>query len=159
MNEQERQAIIDEEHLKLLPIGYWVSAGFWGAYGLFMVAYFGLLGSVFLLGSATGDASDMPPGFGFLFFGFGLAMFLVLGVLVFLKARVGFWMRERKHYVGTLIVAGISCLEIPYGTLLGVFTFIALSRPSMKALYEKAATEAAEPVEVDATLEESLPAE
>jgi hypothetical protein len=35
-----------------------------------------------------------------------------------------------------MVVAGLSCLEFPYGTALGVFTFIALSRASVVRLFE-----------------------
>ena len=33
------------------------------------------------------------------------------------------------------IMAGVNCLSIPFGLLLGVFTLIVLARPSVKALY------------------------
>lgn len=157
MDQQERQAIIDAEHLKLLPIGYWISAGFWGAYGLFMFAYFGLFGFIFTVGGAAGDA-EMPPGIGLAFLGMGLVFLVFVGALVYFKARVGFWIRDRTHYVGTLIVAGITCLEVPYGTLLGVLTFIAMSRPSVRALYEPA-EQVAEPVEADPSSAEPSVAE
>ena len=34
------------------------------------------------------------------------------------------------------VVAAIECILIPFGTVLGVFTIIALSRPSVKVLFE-----------------------
>lgn len=36
-----------------------------------------------------------------------------------------------------MVVAGVSCLSIPLGTALGVFTFIVLSRPSIVRLFEE----------------------
>ncbi|MGH8225148.1 MAG: hypothetical protein ACRER1_03210 [Gammaproteobacteria bacterium] len=34
------------------------------------------------------------------------------------------------------MTSGVSCLAIPYGTLLGVFRFIVLGRPSVKTLFD-----------------------
>ena len=34
-----------------------------------------------------------------------------------------------------LIVAGVNCLALPYGTLAGVLTFIVLGRNSVRALF------------------------
>ena len=36
------------------------------------------------------------------------------------------------------ITAGLSCLEIPYGTVLGALTFVVLARPSVAALFRGA---------------------
>jgi len=35
-----------------------------------------------------------------------------------------------------MIVAGLNCLHIPLGTLLGVFTLVVLSRGSVATMYE-----------------------
>ena len=34
------------------------------------------------------------------------------------------------------ILAGLSCLHVPYGTALGVLTFMVLGRPTVRALFE-----------------------
>jgi len=34
-----------------------------------------------------------------------------------------------------MIVAGITCLSVPIGTVLGVFTLLVLSRPSVKQMF------------------------
>ena len=34
-----------------------------------------------------------------------------------------------------MIVAGITCLSVPIGTVLGVFTLMVLSRPSVKQMF------------------------
>jgi hypothetical protein len=134
VSEQERQAIVDQEDLDLLPIGYWVSGGYWAVYGLFMIVYFAFMGSLFT--SFPANSPNPPPrALGWLFLGFGIFGFFVLAALVALKILVGFWIRKRQHLVATMVVAGITSLEVPYGTLLGVLTFITLARPSVRALY------------------------
>jgi hypothetical protein len=45
---------------------------------------------------------------------------------------------RRKRYSFALVMACIECLFIPFGTILGVFTIIALSRQSVKALFPTA---------------------
>ena len=45
------------------------------------------------------------------------------------------FLRGRRHRTFSLIVAGINCLGIPLGTILGVFTLIVLLRPSVRTLY------------------------
>jgi hypothetical protein len=137
VTEQERQAIVDEEYLRLLPIGYWVSAGFWAAYGLFMIAYFGFFGLLFATVPSGGSAAGAPPReLAWFFLAWAVLGLLVGGALVAAKILAGFWLRQRKRRIATMVVAGLSCFEVPYGTVLGVLTFIALARPSVRALYE-----------------------
>jgi hypothetical protein len=42
---------------------------------------------------------------------------------------------RRKGYSFALVIACIECLFVPFGTILGVFTIVALSRESVKALF------------------------
>ena len=46
----------------------------------------------------------------------------------------------RRCYSLALVIARIECLFVPFVTILGVFTFIALSRESVKALFPALAT-------------------
>ena len=43
-----------------------------------------------------------------------------------------------------LVVAGIGCLSIPYGAILGVMTFIVLLRKSVKAMFSETPEDQAE---------------
>jgi hypothetical protein len=47
----------------------------------------------------------------------------------------GVFLRQRKHRMFSLVVAGLNCLQIPFGTALGVFTFIVLLRDSVRQSY------------------------
>lgn len=147
LEQSERQAIIDREHLKLLPLYYWVSGGFLGAYALFMLAYFMFIGIV-LTSVPYEDAGSAPPAeFGWMFVGMGVAAFLFMAVFVAAKLLAGFWIAKRKNRIGVMIAAGLSCLEFPYGTLAGVLTFIVLARPSVIALFESGTRETPPPTE------------
>jgi len=43
---------------------------------------------------------------------------------------------KRRHHTFCLVVAAISCIFMPFGTILGVLTIIVLMRPSVKGLFE-----------------------
>jgi hypothetical protein len=46
-------------------------------------------------------------------------------------------LKARRHRIFTLILSGMNCLFIPFGTVLGVFTFVVLLRPTVRELYEQ----------------------
>jgi len=163
--QQDFRQIVDEEDLRVLPVLYWVSAAFLGVYALFMTAYFAFIGTVFV---AIPFEEDGPPrAFGWAFLGVAAIALLIAATVVTLKALTGFWLRKRRHRVATMVIAALTCLEIPYGTMTGVFTFVVLARPSVRALYEGAEQASAPPLpefpppagQSEAPAEPSVPAE
>jgi len=58
--------------------------------------------------------------------GWTLAVFIIIA---------GRCLAKRKHYMFCLVIAAISCIFMPFGTVLGVFTIIVLMRPSVKELF------------------------
>jgi len=133
VTEQERQSILDEEHLKLLSIGYWVWGAIMGAYSLFMAAYFLFIGFFF---AAIPTGSDAPPAFfRWIFVAIAVVVLCIAGTISGLQIANGFWIRRRTHRVASMVLAGFSCMSVPIGTMLGVFSFIVFARPSVRALY------------------------
>jgi hypothetical protein len=49
---------------------------------------------------------------------------------------------RRKGYSFALVIACIECLFVPFGTILGVFTIVALSRESVRALFSNVTAQA-----------------
>jgi hypothetical protein len=135
-----RQAIIDEEHLKLLSLGYMVSGGFAALFSLFGLLYL-VVGVIMGLAisqapSAAGKAGEAPPAFlGWIFGAIGLVIFLIMIGIALAKFWVALSIRRRKSRTFCMVIAGISCLEFPYGTLLGVLSFIVLGRSSVVRLF------------------------
>lgn len=135
------QAIIDGEHLKLLSIGYMISAGFnafFMLFGLFYV-FMGVAASemIRLSPETNSKPGQLPPAFiGWIFAGIGLAVFAVGLTFAILKFRAASNLKRRRSRIFCMVVAGLTCLEFPYGTALGVFTFIALGRESVVRLFE-----------------------
>ena len=139
-DETDRQTILDEEHLKLLSLGYMISGGFAAFFSCFGLFYI-LMGIVMALSlshlpdNAT-PPNQLPPAFvGWIFGGIGLAIFLVTSTIAVVKFLVARDIKRRKSRTFCLVVAGLSCLEFPYGTFLGVVTFIVLGRDSVVRMF------------------------
>ncbi len=133
----EIQAVRDEDHLRLLSIFYFISAGLSGFFALFPLLY-AVMGLVFLsIPDQLNHAADNPPPamFGWILFGFGIGFTALVLIIAIVKLLAGLAIRKRRHRLFVLIAAGLTCLSIPYGTLLGVFTFIVLGRPSVASLF------------------------
>jgi hypothetical protein len=143
-DEYIRQTLIDEEHLKLLSLGYMISAAITGFFALFGLMYVFL--GVMMVGfishkpELVTNATQEPPAFiGWFFGAIGLSFFAVGIALAAVKLRTALCIRNRKSRTFCLVVAGITCLGIPYGTALGVLSFIVLGRDSVVRLFHPAA--------------------
>jgi hypothetical protein len=65
----------------------------------------------------------------------GGILVLIGGTIAALKFYAGYCLGRHRARTFCLVVAGLTCLAIPYGTLLGVFTFVVLARPSVEELF------------------------
>lgn len=84
---------------------------------------------------AEGPDRPPPDWFGWLFFLMGLAFFIfgqAVSIAVILSGR---YLKQRRRYWFSFVVACIACTFMPFGTVLGVLTLIVLCRPSVKTLY------------------------
>jgi hypothetical protein len=128
----------DADHLKLLSIFHFVGAGLAVLGILFLLAHYAMFHTLLSNPKMWENQKDGPPPAEFfaVFKWFYLIVgvwFVTSGVLNLLS---GLFMRSRKHRTFSLVVAGINCVHIPLGTVLGVFTLIVLIRNSVRELYE-----------------------
>jgi len=135
------QSIVDEEHLKLLSIGYVIAAGFnalFSLFGLFYVFMGIMMGEAFRHVPEM-NGKDQPPAWLFegIFAGIGGFIMVMLITFAILKFLAASRIKQRRSRIFILVVAGISCLEFPYGTALGVMTFIVLGRESVIGLFDR----------------------
>ncbi len=83
-------------------------------------------------------ALGFPSGMGYLFAIMGTIAVLGGWTLGGLTVYAGRCLAARKNSLFILIVAGINCAFVmPLGTLLGVFTIVVLTRPTVKVLFDR----------------------
>jgi hypothetical protein len=132
------QRKIDADHLKLLSLFHFVGAGLALLGILFLLAHFAMFHAFLSNPKMWQDQKLMPPPAEF--FAMFKWFYLVFGAWFFASGALnvisGFCLRARKHRTFSLIVAGINCVHIPLGTVLGVFTIVVLIRDSVRELYD-----------------------
>jgi hypothetical protein len=128
----------DEEQLRLLEIFHYVLAGLEALTGLIPIVHVGM-GIAMLTGyfpMPPAHGTPFPGMMGWFFVGIGATIILFSETLAVLTLLAGRSINKRKNRMFVLIVAGVNCLNVPMGTALGVFVFIVLSRPGVKALFD-----------------------
>jgi hypothetical protein len=126
----------DAEHLRLLSIFHYVCAGLAALCACFPVFHliFGLV--ILFRPESFGTGSQRPPAVFGLFFVLFASIFILFGwTFAALLAYAGRCLGQRKHYTFCMVMGGVACMFMPFGTVLGVFTIIVLARPSVKALF------------------------
>jgi energy-converting hydrogenase Eha subunit E len=134
---EERQQLLDEEHMRLLAIGYFVTGGTYSVLAFFPIIYI-VMGLFLALGMPDLPRDGPGPGpvfMGWLFAIVGFVLMIVLSTVGTLQLYVGRCIGRRKFQTLCMVAAGISCIFIPFGTLLGIFTFIVLGRPSVQVQF------------------------
>ena len=137
------QRVVDREHVQLLAIFHFVVAGLALLGAAFVFLHYMIMSTVFMNPQIWQKAQQHQPSPPFNpqeFFKIFVWFYVFFG-LCFLLASVanilsGIFLTKRKNRMFSLVVAGLDCLQVPFGTLLGVFTIIVLVRPSVVELYE-----------------------
>jgi len=126
----------DLEHLKWLSIGFYIYAGLTALFACIPIIHL-VIGIAMVTGQMDEGTNGPPKAFGWFFV--GIASFFILGgwataIATFLAGR---FIRQQKKYTFVFVMAVVSCMSAPFGTVLGVFTIIVLLRDSVKALFEE----------------------
>lgn len=128
----------DEDHLRLLSIFHYVVSGISGLFALFPILHL-VMGLFFIFAPQTmrGQGPPPPEFFGW-FFVIMASAFIMIG-LTFAACvlAAGRFLAQRKHYLFCLVMAGVECVFMPFGTVLGVFTIIVLARDPVKRLFQR----------------------
>ncbi|CEF49142.1 unnamed protein product [uncultured bacterium] len=128
----------DTEHLNLLAIFHYVMAGLAALFSFFPLLYT-TVGAIFIFAARHGTAKpgeNLPPEFlGWIFAVLGALLFLIGIAMAICILIAGRSLALRKRYSFAFVMACIECLFIPFGTILGVFTIVVLSRESMRGLF------------------------
>lgn len=129
----------DEEHLRLLSLFHYVSAALTALFACLPLLHVGL-GLVLALSPGSfdeaKDGNAPPPWFGLIFVAVGGFFVLAGWTLAVLKFAAARCLARRRRRGFCVAIACLCCVFPPIGTVLGVFTLVVLSRPSVKALFE-----------------------
>lgn len=127
----------DAEHLNLLSIFHYVFGGL-AILGIgFLAVHFFFMRMIFthqeMLSNSGG--TPPPPEMFQIFIGFYVFGALLMIAMAVANILSGIFLNRRKHRLFSMILAGFNCLQMPFGTALGVFTFVVLQRPTVRHLY------------------------
>jgi len=137
------QRLVDRQHLQLLCIFHFVVAGL-AVLGMAFLFLHYMMFSTFFMNPQfwqNGQHGHQAPPFNpqdffkvfiwfYIFMGFCLLLAAVGNVIS------GLFLRKQKNRVFSIVIAALDCLQVPFGTVLGVFTIVVLLRPSVIELYE-----------------------
>ncbi|MGB5813532.1 MAG: hypothetical protein WBG86_23550 [Polyangiales bacterium] len=142
----------DAEHLSALSIGHFVMAGLTALTAIPLIGY-AMVGATLAeeigremsltMGDISGQAGVDPfAGADTMLEGIGtLVTGILVGSLVLtVVTAIGFFLvglkiRQRDWWTFCYLSAWGECLAFPFGTILGIFSIIVLSRPTVKSLF------------------------
>jgi len=127
----------DQDQLRLLSIFHYVVGGMAALFSFMPLFHLGF-GLLLVLAPEKFFAHGPPPppflGWMFIIIAAVLIVIgLALAILILTTAR---FLAKGRHYVFCFVVAAIECVFMPFGTVLGIFTIIVLSRDSVKELFK-----------------------
>ncbi|HEY2589578.1 MAG TPA: hypothetical protein VGI81_27780 [Tepidisphaeraceae bacterium] len=125
----------DLSQLNLLAIFHYVLGGLVMLMACIPIIHV-VLGILMITGKlGSGSGQPPPPALGWVFVGLG-SLFIVLGwTLGILMIYSGRCLSTRRRWMFSVVIAALMCLNMPLGTILGVFTLVVLMRDSVKSLY------------------------
>lgn len=134
----------DIDHLNLLSIFHFI-VGFLSLCGISLLwVHHYMMGFVMAQAQANAAAKQpsspvraLPPEFMQFLNYFYIIMGIIFVIASIVNVCSGVFLRQRKHRTFSFVVACLNCLQIPFGTVLGIFTIVVLSRNSVCDLYQK----------------------
>lgn len=127
----------DIKNINLLSMFHYILGGITALFSCipFIHVFIGLaMLSGKFFNEGNGDAP--PPVIGWLFVIMGAIFILIGWSTAVCMIIVGRKLKHRKSRIFCMIVAGIECMLMPLGTILGVFTLIALSKDSIQEMFD-----------------------
>ncbi|MET0288004.1 MAG: hypothetical protein ABW178_00085 [Pseudoxanthomonas sp.] len=132
----------DLQQLRLLSLFHYIVGGITGLFSLFPVIHL-VIGLAMVTGQMPAQPDQQgalsPEFFGWFFVAFAGAFIFCGLTLAGFIAYAGRCLARQQRHTLCLVVAGLSCMMMPFGTVLGVFTLIVLLRPQVKALFASTA--------------------
>jgi len=135
----QNQQLRDREHLKLLTIFHFIFAGLAFVGMGFLCVHYAIMHTVFSNPDMwkSQPQAMLPKAFLDAFIWFYLFMGVLLLTGLILNVLSGVFLLLKRNRLFSLTIGGLNCLQIPFGTALGVFTILVLSRDSVRQLYSR----------------------
>jgi hypothetical protein len=136
VTQEERQAVLDHEHLRLLALFHYISGGITMGFSL-MYGLWALFMFVVIPQQARGNIDDafgqqFMPLMMFGMFGIFCAFGVAYGIVEIVCGR---FISKRRARIFTIIASLPRLIFIPYGTILSIFTLLVLDRASVRLHY------------------------
>jgi len=127
----------DAKQLDLLAVFHYVVGGIMALFSCLPFMHV-LMGLAVVSGKFFENAEGSTPPdaiFGWFFVVMG-SVFILFGWAISICIIIaGRKLKQRRSRMFCMVVAGIECMFMPFGTVLGVFTLIALNKDSIKQTY------------------------
>lgn len=126
-----------KNNLRTLEVLYYIYGALLLLVGLVLFIVFGGLGmflsSDMVAEQSNGDGVPAVVGTAFGVLGGGISLFVLVWAV--LNVLAGRNLAKHKNRTLIMITAGLDCLSFPFGTALGIFTFVELSKDDVKQLF------------------------
>lgn len=125
----------DQRHLELLSIFHYVVGGVMAIFACMPLIHLSI-GLAMMSGTIGNDNGSAPPvWFGMIFAIMGGVFFVIGEAIAALTIYSGRQLKKRTKYMFSFVMGCIMCMFMPFGTILGIFTILVLSRESVKKMY------------------------
>ncbi|MDZ8117780.1 hypothetical protein [Pontiella agarivorans] len=129
----------ETKQLRLLALFHYVAGGITALFSCMPFIHV-FMGLAIISGTFFEEADGTPPPaqIGWMFVIMG-SLFILTGWVISIGMIVaGRKISQQKSRIYCMVIAGIECMFMPFGTVLGVFTLIALNKESIKDAFQSA---------------------
>lgn len=140
MDDFERIKLIDDEHLRLLSLGYLIDGCLTIAFSCLFIIHFAIFNyftsNPQIFDDSMSQINNAMPFDFFRIIAMVLGFIIVLGIL-FGVAKIfsSRFIKRRKYRMFSYIIGIPDLLYVPFGTVMGISTIIVLGRQSVKDQY------------------------
>lgn len=135
MIDYDQDWVKDKQHLQVLSIFHYVFAGLTGFVSLFFLIYI-FIGIMVLVMPEKSAGQEAAMFIGWIFIVIGSIVIAFSWTIAGLLIAAGRNLTKHRKHTFCLVVAGFSCIFMPLGTILGIFTLVVLMRPSVKVMFD-----------------------
>lgn len=129
----------DQKNLDLLAVFHYIVAGLTALFACFPVIHV-IIGFLMATGNLPGEGSPPPPAMGWIFIVAGMGVMLIGWTMAVMVLIAGRKLSKRQSRVFCMVIAGLECMFMPFGTVLGVFTIVLLNKDSIIEIFNASAS-------------------